>query len=86
MTEAAPKMRGSAAEQMMFALAWFDRPVYPGEIASGLDVSGGTVRRGLQVLQMLGFASAGPRTRQGRLWALTDTGATLAARFMRERS
>ncbi len=83
MTPTAPRMRGSAAEQMIFALAWFDRPVYPTEIASGLDVSAGTVRRGLQVLQMLGFASAGPRTRQGRLWVLTNTGQTIAARFMK---
>jgi len=76
-------MRGSAAEQMLFALAWFDRPVYPSDIAAGLDLSGSTVRRGLQVLALLGFASRGPRTRQGRLWSLTDTGAILAARFIK---
>jgi DNA-binding IclR family transcriptional regulator len=77
------QMRGSKAEQMLWALAWFDRPVLPRDIAAGLDLSPATIRRGLQVLQLLGFASAGPRTREGRLWSLTNTGATLAARFVK---
>ena len=79
-------MRGSAAEQVLLALAWFDRPVYPSEIIAGLDLSTAKVRRGLQVLKLLGFASAGDRTRQGRLWSLTDSGMILASRFTSARS
>ncbi len=75
-------MRGNRTDQVLFALAWFDKPVYPREIASGLDLSVPQVRRCLRILRMLGWVSAGPRTRDGRLWALSASGMILAARFV----
>lgn len=74
-------MRGNT-DQVLLALAWFDRPVYVREIASGLDLPVRTVRSRLRLLRLLGWAEAGPRSRGGRLWSLTGSGMILAARYM----